>query len=73
MDKIIKGKLVLPAYLTVDARELIRNVSYDRIYLLMSFQKHSGNEKLTLINFSYFVDKLVIDLVVVQKMLKPLK
>jgi hypothetical protein len=28
MDKIIKAKLVLPAYLTVDARELIRNVSY---------------------------------------------
>ncbi len=27
MDKIIKGKLILPAYLTVDARELIRNVS----------------------------------------------
>ena len=27
MDKIIKGKLVLPAYLTVDARELIRSVS----------------------------------------------
>jgi p70 ribosomal S6 kinase len=26
MDKIIKGKLVLPAYLTVDARELIRNL-----------------------------------------------
>jgi hypothetical protein len=28
MDKIIKGKLVLPAYLTVDARELIRSVRY---------------------------------------------
>lgn len=27
MDKIIKAKLVLPAYLTVDARELIRSVS----------------------------------------------
>lgn len=27
MDKIIKGKLVLPAYLTLDARELIRSVS----------------------------------------------
>ncbi|CAF3430398.1 unnamed protein product [Rotaria sp. Silwood1] len=28
MDKIIKAKLVIPAYLTIDARELIRNVSY---------------------------------------------
>lgn len=27
MDKIIKAKLVLPAYLTVEARELIRSVS----------------------------------------------
>jgi hypothetical protein len=27
MDKIIKAKLILPAYLSVDARELIRNVS----------------------------------------------
>ncbi len=29
MDKIIKAKLILPAYLTVDAKELIRNVSTD--------------------------------------------
>jgi hypothetical protein len=36
MDKIIKAKLVLPPYLTVDARELIRSVRYDRVvtYLL---------------------------------------
>ena len=27
MDKIIRAKLVLPAYLTIDARELIRSVS----------------------------------------------
>ena len=27
MDKIIKAKLVLPTYLTVEARELIRNVN----------------------------------------------
>lgn len=27
MDKIIKAKLILPAYLSTDARELIRNVS----------------------------------------------
>jgi hypothetical protein len=31
MDKIIKAKLVLPTYLTIDARELIRNVSYERV------------------------------------------
>lgn len=28
MEKIVKGKLILPAYLTVNARELIRNVSF---------------------------------------------
>jgi hypothetical protein len=27
MDKIIKAKLILPSYLSADARELIRNVS----------------------------------------------
>jgi len=41
MDKIIKAKLVLPPYLTVDARELIRSVRYDRVvtYLLDISQK----------------------------------
>ena len=27
MDKIIKAKLILPSYLSINARELIRNVS----------------------------------------------
>jgi hypothetical protein len=37
MDKIIKAKLVLPAYLTAEARELIRNVTYKRVSLLTKF------------------------------------
>jgi len=54
MDKIIKAKLVLPAYLTVDARELIRNVSYERISLSTNFYSLnlSNNFQLEIRNFS---------------------
>ncbi|CAF1351326.1 unnamed protein product [Adineta ricciae] len=36
MDKIIKAKLVLPAYLTLDAKELIRSVS-DQVHIEYSY------------------------------------
>jgi len=35
MDKIIKAKLILPAYLTAEARDLIRSVNTRRYF----FQK----------------------------------
>ncbi len=39
MDKIIKARLVLPAYLTIDARELIRNVSIIIAHIQFLFER----------------------------------
>ena len=47
MDKIIKAKLILPDYLTVEARELIRNVSFiiiAQISILILKTKNKNDE-----------------------------
>lgn len=44
MDKIIKGKLVLPAYLTLDARELIRAVSRSSFFSRYDDKSRRSNE-----------------------------
>ncbi|CAF0735730.1 unnamed protein product [Rotaria sordida] len=51
MDKIIKAKLVIPAYLTIDARELIRNLLRRQV----SHRLGSGSEDAEAIkNHSFF-------------------
>ncbi|CAF3911039.1 unnamed protein product [Rotaria sordida] len=54
MDKIIKGKLVLPAYLSIDGRELIRNLLRRQV----SHRLGSGLEDAEAIKTHAFFDHL---------------
>lgn len=58
MDKIIKAKLVLPAYLTLDAKELIRSVSDNNIALVLTLSELKSISTSEFRNYNRFYSEI---------------